>query len=225
MTNIKDNLDTIELQILHTCQQTNRSADEVKLLAVSKTKPVEDLLAAYHAGQRLFGENYVQEGVEKVQQMSDLPDIEWHFIGPIQSNKTKAIAEHFHWVHSVDREKIITRLNEHRATQDTPLNVCLQVNISDEESKSGVTAEQVFDLLPLIENSPNLTFRGLMAIPAKTDVEQSFKKMKQLFEQVKVLSPTADTLSMGMSGDMSVAIANGSTMVRVGTAIFGARNK
>ena len=169
MSFIKDNLATVELQIQQACQQAKRNRAELTLLAVSKTKPVEMIKQAYLAGQYAFGESYIQEAIDKILQLQNLNHAVWHFIGPIQSNKTKLIAEHFSWVHSVDRAKIITRLNEHRGNQDTPLNVCLQVNISEEQTKSGAQINEIFHLAELVEQSPNLRLRGLMAIPKKND--------------------------------------------------------
>lgn len=224
MINIKDNLATVEQQIKDACSACQRPEDSVQLLAVSKTKPINLIEQAYHAGQREFGENYVQEAVEKIPQLSHLPNIGWHFIGPIQSNKTKPIAHHVSWVHSVDRVKIAERLNEHRSGQDTPLNVCLQVNISEESSKSGAAVEELNNLAETVNNLPNLTLRGLMAIPEKGNVKASFEKMNTLYNELKAKYPSIDTLSMGMSGDLSEAVACGSTMVRIGTAIFGARD-
>ncbi|MBO9489136.1 YggS family pyridoxal phosphate-dependent enzyme [Endozoicomonas sp. G2_1] len=223
MTSIKHNLMTVKQQIEQACQQAHRPVEQVSLLAVSKKKPAEQIAQAHSAGQKQFGESYVQEAVEKVTQLQHLTDIEWHFIGPIQSNKTKAIAENFAWVHSVDRAKIAERLNEQRGNQDTPLQVCLQVNISGEASKSGATVEQLPELLALVDNSEHLVLRGLMAIPEKNSSAQSFEQMQALFLQYQAQYPTLDTLSMGMSGDMTAAINSGSTMVRVGTAIFGSR--
>ncbi|NQY64484.1 MAG: YggS family pyridoxal phosphate-dependent enzyme [Alteromonadaceae bacterium] len=224
MTNIKDNLVIIKQQIAHVCQLTHRACDEVSLLAVSKTKPASMIEQAYQAGQREFGESYLQESIEKVQQLKHLPDICWHFIGPIQSNKTRQIAENFSWVHSIDRIKIATRLNEHRSSQNTPLKVCIQVNISNEQTKSGVSTDELAELTKVIDQCSNLELRGLMAIPQKNAERAAFDKMYQLFNQLKQTHPQMDTLSMGMSGDMQDAIAAGSTMVRVGTAIFGSRN-
>jgi PLP dependent protein len=223
MTHIKDNLAAINLQISQACQLANRSIDEVCLLAVSKTKSAKLIQQAYESGQRAFGESYIQEAVEKIQQLAHLNDISWHFIGPIQSNKTRLIAENFSWVHSVDREKIIHRLNEQRSNQDTPLNVCLQVNISDETAKSGINVNELAKYATLIEQCEHLTLRGLMAIPKKNDSQESFKKMAELFNELVSSYPSVDTLSMGMSGDLTEAIANQSTMVRIGTAIFGER--
>ncbi len=225
MTHIKDNLAKVELQISKACQRANRSIDDVCLLAVSKTKPTSLIEQAYLAGQRAFGESYIQEAVEKIQQLIHLKDIDWHFIGPIQSNKTRHVAENFSWVHSVDRAKIITRLNEQRSVKDTPLNVCLQVNISDEISKSGINVNELAELAQLVDDSEHLNLRGIMAIPKKNDSVSSLKKMFDLYSQLKQQYATVDTLSMGMSADLTDAIANGSTVVRIGTAIFGARDK
>ncbi|MCU7555500.1 YggS family pyridoxal phosphate-dependent enzyme [Alteromonas sp. ASW11-19] len=205
----------------------NRPPKSVKLLAVSKTKPVSDIRQAYAAGQRLFGENYVQEGVEKIIDLQDLPDIEWHLIGPLQSNKTRVVAEHFQWVQSVDREKIARRLNNQRPPSLPPLNVCVQLNIDDEASKSGLSPEELPAMIDAISNMDNLVLRGLMAIP-KADVsaqhqQQTLTQLHDLFEHYRTKLSNFDTLSVGMSGDTEAAIANGSTMVRIGSAIFGAR--
>jgi pyridoxal phosphate enzyme (YggS family) len=202
----------------------------IQLLAVSKTKPIEAIYAAYQAGQRQFGESYVQEAIPKIQLLQtnpDYADIEWHFIGPLQSNKTKPVAEHFDWVHSVDREKIAQRLNEQRPAHLPALNVCLQINISGEQTKSGINADEVFGLAGIISQFPRLKLRGLMTIAENTDdmnvVRDNFLHMQQLFNQLKSQYPSVDTLSMGMTDDMPLAINCGSTMVRIGTAIFGSR--
>lgn len=223
MITIKDNLAKVEQQIKQACQLASRDTNQVTLLAVSKTKSKDLIELAYHAGQREFGESYIQEAVEKITELQNYPDINWHFIGPIQSNKTKHIASNFSWVHSVDRVKIAQRLSEQRTPEDTPLNVCLQVNISDEITKSGVSINSLAELVETVTQLPHLTLRGLMAIPEKNASEQSFIKMKELFIHYKSLYPSIDTLSMGMSGDLTPAIAHGSTMVRVGSAIFGQR--
>jgi len=224
MTTIKDNLATVELQISQACISAKRSRRDVSLLAVSKTKPTQLIEQAYAAGQKEFGESYVQEAVDKVNQLQHLNDITWHFIGPIQSNKTRLIAENFSWVHSIDRIKIAQRLNEQRCPQDTPLNVCLQVNISNEESKSGVSIAELEVLAEFIQGCENLSLRGLMAIPQKNAGNATFEQMYALFRQYQEKYPQIDTLSMGMSSDLVPAIAAGSTMIRVGSAIFGARN-
>jgi pyridoxal phosphate enzyme (YggS family) len=230
MNNIASRLFDIKALITAHAREADRSPSDIQLLAVSKTKPVEAIYAAYHAGQRLFGESYVQEAVQKIQLLQaspDYADIEWHFIGPLQSNKTKLVAEHFDWVHSVDREKIAQRLNEQRPTQLPALNICLQVNISGEQTKSGINADEVFGLAGIISDLPHLKLRGLMAIAENTDdiniVRDNFLQMRQLFNDLKSQYPSVDTLSMGMTDDMSQAIHCGSTMVRIGTAIFGSR--
>ncbi|MBR7889253.1 YggS family pyridoxal phosphate-dependent enzyme [Marinomonas sp. A79] len=225
---ITRNLAHTSEQIAQLAQEYQRDAGSVRLLAVSKTKPVSALVAAYEAGQRAFGENYVQEAVEKRQALAHLADIEWHFIGPIQSNKSRLIAENMDWVHSVDREKIARRLSEQRPDDLPPLNVCIQVNISGEDSKAGVTLEQLDDMVTLIVSLPNLRLRGLMAIPAPQDSHESqcavYQPLAQAFAALASNDHHVDTLSIGMSGDLPAAIASGSTMVRVGTAIFGARD-
>lgn len=228
MTTIADRISIAQSRINQAAQNCSRSSAEISLLAVSKTKPISDIIAAYQAGQRLFGENYVQEGETKITALqADYPDIEWHFIGPLQSNKSKIVAEHFDWMHTLSRDKIAQRLHEQRPSNKPPLNVCIQVNISQEESKSGVNAEDVATLALTINSLSKLTLRGLMAIPTATNNEQlqqqEFAQLKQLFDQLKQQYPSVDTLSMGMSNDMDIAIANGSTMVRIGSAIFGER--
>ena len=228
---IQHNLNLIHQKIETACKEAKRNQNTVKLLAVSKTKPISDILSAYQAGQIAFGENYVQEGIEKIQYFeSQGINLEWHFIGPLQSNKTRLVAEHFDWMQTLDRAKIADRLNEQRPTNKAPLNFLIQVNISDEESKSGIQPEEMLTLAKHIENLPHLCLRGLMAIPAPTDniaeQENAFRKMFALFEQLKQALPNQqiDTLSMGMTNDMPSAIKCGSTMVRIGTAIFGSRN-
>ncbi len=227
MQTIADRLAHAQKMIAQTINEAHRPANSVKLLAVSKTKPVSDLRQAYDSGQRLFGENYVQEGVEKIEEMQDLSDIEWHFIGPLQSNKTRLVAAHFDWVQSVDRLKIAQRLSSQRPANKTPLQLLIQVNIDDEQSKSGVTLQEVEALAKGISALPNVTLRGLMAIPrANPTAEQqvqAFTQLKASFERLKQQYSSIDTLSIGMSNDMSAAIHAGSTMVRIGTAIFGAR--
>ncbi|RLA02881.1 MAG: YggS family pyridoxal phosphate-dependent enzyme [Gammaproteobacteria bacterium] len=200
----------------------------VTLLAVSKTHKINKIQEAFEAGQREFGENYLQEAVDKIITLKDLP-ISWHYIGPIQSNKTAKIAQHFDWVHSVDRLKIARRLSQQRPENLSPLNICLQVNISAEVSKSGLSPEELPELLEQIHQLPGIKLRGLMCIPAKTDSfdEQraAFHQMKLLYQQLQKQFSNLDTLSMGMSADLEAAIAEGSTIVRVGTDIFGTRNK
>ena len=198
----------------------------VTLLAVSKAQPAQKLREAYAAGQTTFGENYLQEALNKQVELKDL-NIEWHFIGPIQSNKTQPIAQHFSWVHGVDRLKIAQRLSDARPADLAPLQICLQVNISGEASKSGVAPNELLDLVKAVASLPKLSLRGLMTIPEPTDDEalqrQQFKHMRDLLNSLKNEGFALDTLSMGMSSDYKIAIEEGATMVRVGSAIFGAR--
>lgn len=225
---ISDNLTAICEQIEQVSLRSTRQKNAVKLLAVSKTKPVSDIEQAIQAGQRAFGENYVQEGVEKIQHFAKFPELEWHFIGALQSNKTRLVAEHFDWVQTIDRLKIAQRLSEQRPANLPKLNVLIQINISDESSKSGILPEQMLELAEQISALPNLTLRGLMAIPKPENEPEkqriALSQMQQLFEQLQAKYPQVDTLSMGMSDDLDTAIACGSTMVRIGTAIFGARS-
>jgi len=224
---IAENLSGVREQIGQSCERYQRSPDTVTLLAVSKTKPAEALKVAWQAGQRDFGENYLQESLEKQEILKDL-DICWHFIGPIQSNKTRAIAESFQWVHSVDRLKIAQRLNDQRPKHLPPLNICLQINISEETTKSGITLTELPELAAQIAQMPHLILRGLMAIPAPADTQQEQRKpfaaLQAALLELQADHPQMDTLSIGMTGDMDAAIAEGSTMVRIGTAIFGARS-
>lgn len=226
MTSIATQIDTVVARIRSSCIQSNRNPEGVKLLAVSKRFNSDAVEQAFAHGQRAFGENYVQEGVEKIQALSALP-IEWHFIGPIQSNKTKDISHHFSWVHTVERQKIAQRLNDQRPSDMPPLNVLLQVNISNDPAKSGILVEQINELAQFIDQQPNLILRGLMTIPAaeqtEAELNNDFLTMYSAFTQLQQQYATCDTLSMGMSGDLEQAIANGSTLVRVGTAIFGQR--
>ena len=231
MSTIAANLQAVEATIAAAVQAAKRPASSVQLLAVSKTFPMEAVLEAVAAGQRAFGENYLQEGVEKIAAVASAqPDaaLEWHFIGPIQSNKTKPIATHFAWVHTVERLKIAQRLSEQRPAERGPLNVCLQVNISGEATKSGATAAELPALARQVASLPNLRLRGLMAIPEpQTDPalqRAAFAKLRQLADSLRAGGLTIDTLSMGMSGDMESAILEGATIVRVGSAIFGLRN-
>lgn len=225
---ISHNLSSIYQQIQQLSTQFERSENAVKLLAVSKTKPIEAIESAIAAGQRAFGENYVQEGVEKIQHFAGQNGLEWHFIGALQSNKTRVVAEHFDWVQTIDRLKIAERLNDQRPAGLPPLNVLIQINISDETSKSGISPAEMLSLAREISCLPNLKLRGLMAIP-KPESETARQKialqaMQTLFQQLQAEFDGIDTLSMGMSDDMAAAIECGSTMVRIGTAIFGARN-
>lgn len=227
MQTIAERINSALEGITQAATSVHRPPNSVKLLAVSKTKPVSDIIEAYEAGQRLFAENYVQEGVEKVQELAHLNDIEWHMIGPIQSNKTKVVAEHFHWVQSVDREKVARRLNDQRPDNLSALNVCIQLNIDDEDSKSGVKPSELDGLIQFIESQEKLCLRGIMAIPKANPSEDeqanTLGKLKELYDHYHKSLANFDTLSVGMSSDMNAAIKNGSTMVRIGTAIFGKR--
>ncbi len=230
MNTVQDNLLNIKNEIKKIAKECGRDPNTIQLIAVSKTKPVEQITEAINAGQLAFGENYVQEGIEKIQYFEkNMPnnDLIWHFIGPLQSNKSKLVAEHFDWMHTIDRFKIAQRLSDQRPNHMVKLNVLIQVNISQEASKSGVKPEEVTDLVKQIVALPNLNLRGLMAIPEiENDYDKQLKvftKMQQLLHSLQKDYPFMDTLSMGMSGDMPAAISAGSTMVRIGTAIFGAR--
>jgi len=225
-TDIHTNLAKVKRQIQQLSEQYNRPSDGVKLLAVSKTFPAEQIRNAYHCGQRAFGENYVDEALSKINALSDL-DIEWHYIGPIQSNKTRKIAENFQWLHSLASLKHARRISEQRPANMPPINVCIQVNISDESSKSGVDVDGAKTLAKDLQDLPGLCLRGIMGIPAKsTDLPEqrrAFSSLASVYRQLQTTHTQIDTLSMGMSGDMEAAIAEGSTMVRIGTAIFGLR--
>ena len=230
MSTIDQKLQVIHHSIVAATQEAGRPAEAVALLAVSKTFGPEAVLEAVHAGQRAFGENYLQEALAKIGALAELAPgtgLEWHFIGPIQSNKTRPIAEHFDWVHTVEREKIAQRLSEQRPAGLAPLNICLQVNISGEASKSGASPADLPALARQVAGLPNLVLRGLMAIPepaATFELQRAaFGQLRQLFEQLRAEGLVLDTLSMGMSSDMRAAIVEGATMVRVGSAIFGNR--
>jgi len=224
MSTIANNIAKVAARIREAAQAAARNPDEVHLLAVSKTQPADAIRQASEAGLHDFGENYLQEALEKQAALSDVP-LTWHFIGPIQSNKTKSIAEHFDWVHSVDRLKIAQRLSEQRPETLPPLNICLQVNVSGEASKSGCAPQEVPQLAHAIAALPRLRLRGLMAIPEPTDdpTEQraAFARLRHLQAELQM---NLDTLSMGMSQDLEAAIAEGATWVRIGTAVFGARD-
>ncbi|MBB5320836.1 YggS family pyridoxal phosphate-dependent enzyme [Marinobacter oulmenensis] len=230
MSSIADNIGSVTRRIQKATELAGRAPDSVRLLAVSKTRPPEDLRAAADAGQTAFGENYLQEALDKIEALADLEGLEWHFIGPIQSNKTRAIAESFAWVHSVDRLKIARRLSDQRPEHLPALNICLQVNIDGEPSKSGCSVAELPTLAEAIGKLDNLSLRGLMAIPDPARPEgplrQSFHRLASALEDLRLAHPDAgplDTLSMGMSGDLELAIAEGATWVRVGSALFGPR--
>jgi pyridoxal phosphate enzyme (YggS family) len=233
MSRIAQNLQAVIATIVAAEREAGRPEGAVQLLAVSKTFGADAVLEAVQAGQRAFGENYLQEGLDKIRALcaaTPTPDqvLEWHFIGPIQSNKTRPIAEHFDWVHTVEREKIATRLSEQRPADLAPLNICLQVNISREASKSGAAPDEVAALARAVAGLPRLRLRGLMAIPEpEDDVDQqraAFRRVRELYELLRAEGLALDTLSMGMSGDMRAAVLEGATIVRVGSAIFGARD-
>lgn len=233
--NLQANLAAIHERITKAARAAGREPSSVRLLAVSKTFPPEAITVAARAGQRAFGENYVQEAVAKMDELSNLsPALEWHFIGPIQSNKTRLIAERFDWVQSVDRFKVAERLSEQRPDRLPPLNVLLQVNISAEASKGGIAPAELAELAAQVDALPNLRIRGLMAVPAPEDdfaqQRNAFARVRQLFDQLREqlrargqAGSGVDVLSIGMSADLEAAVAEGSTMVRIGTAIFGAR--
>jgi pyridoxal phosphate enzyme (YggS family) len=226
MQNIENNLALVHQQIEQAATDYHRESSSISLLAVGKKKPSSDLRNAYNCGQRDFGENYLQEAQAKMLELADL-DIVWHFIGPVQSNKTRVLAESFDWVHCVDRLKIARRLSDQRPASMPPLNICIQVNIDLEDSKSGVAPDDIIALAEAFRDLPNIRLRGLMAIPAqRSDFEsqrEPFAKMKQALQDLQQRGLECDTLSMGMSHDMQAAIAEGSTLVRIGTAIFGER--
>jgi len=228
MVTIGDNLQAVKTRIAAAATQYGRNSRSVALLAVSKTFGANAVRGAHAAGQLAFGENYVQEAVDKMAELADLA-LEWHFIGPIQSNKTRQIAEHFNWVHSIDRLKIAERLSAARPAHLAPLQVCIQVNIGDEASKGGVAPDAALDLARQVASLPRLHLRGMMAIPPGSDdikVQRGyFAQLRGIRETLAAHGLALDTLSMGMSSDLEAAIAEGATIVRIGTAIFGARQR
>jgi len=221
MSKIKKNILTIKNQLAN----ESNNLDEIKLMAVSKSQSIDNIYEAYNAGQRIFGENYLQEAIKKIQTINH-QDIEWHFIGPIQSNKCKLIAENFSWVQSIDRIKIAARINEHRNAMP-PINICIQVNISDEVSKSGVHPDDLKLFIDEIKAFNNLKLRGLMSIPSNTlsteKLAEEFIMLDKLYKEIKITHPNVDTLSMGMSNDYLLAVKYGSNLVRIGSGIFGLR--
>ena len=225
MTDSKSPLAQVNTQINAFCEQSGRASDSVQLLAVSKTRTADEVARLADQGQRHFGENYLQEGLDKIAALQG-KELVWHFIGPIQSNKTRDIAAHFDWVHSVDRLKVARRLSEQRPQTLPPLQVCIQVNVDDEASKSGVPLEGVAEFAKAIVDLPNLTLRGLMAIPRADSDDNNraaFRQLAMTLSQLRNTMPALDTLSMGMSADFGVAIEEGATLVRLGTALFGPR--
>ena len=226
MTTIAENLHCVRQRIASACAQAQRTPSAVALLAVSKTFDADAVLQAYQAGQTAFGENYIQEAVDKITQLRQLP-LQWHCIGPIQSNKTRLVAQHFDWVHTVDRLKIAQRLSEQRPAELPALQVCIQVNIDGGPTKSGVAPAQALELAQAVAALPRLRLRGLMCIPEPApDFVAAcavFARARSLFDQCNQAGLGLDTLSMGMSDDLEAAIASGSTLVRVGSAIFGKR--
>ena len=223
---ISDQFAAVERRIAAACAAAQRPRRSVLLLAVSKTKPVQDILAAVALGQRAFGENYVQEALPKIAALAGQA-LEWHHIGPIQSNKTADIAAHFDWAHGVDRLKIAQRLSAQRPATSAPLNICVQVNVSGEASKAGCEPADTLALCRQLQALPGLKLRGLMALPAPLasggDAHGPFRLLRHLFEQLQAENMSVDTLSIGMSDDLEIAIAEGSTLIRVGSALFGAR--
>ena len=226
MTAIASNLQAVNNVIAQAVRTAQRHREEIPLLAVSKSFPAAAVREACQAGQRAFGESYLQEALDKIEALHDLP-LQWHFIGPIQSNKTRAIAEHFSWVHSVDRLKVAERLSAQRPPNLPPLNVCIQVNVSSEASKGGVVPHDLTQLALAVARLPRLSLRGLMAIPAPAhgldEQRMPFARLRELSQQLNAQGLALDTLSMGMSDDLEAAILEGATIVRVGTAIFGQR--
>lgn len=227
MTTIAESIDLIRRRINECARESGRAADSVQLLGVSKRQPVDKLREAHAAGLQHFAENYLQEALDKQAALADLA-CTWHFIGAIQSNKTRALAEHFDWVHSVASRKIARRLSEQRPAGLAPLNVCIQIKLSDEESKSGIELGEAEALCGTIAELAGLRLRGLMAIPAPVSghdaQRRSFRPLAREFERLRERFPQMDTLSMGMSGDFEAAIAEGSTLLRLGTALFGPRD-
>ena len=221
-----ERLNLVRQRIAKACADVGRQPDEISLLAVSKRHPAEKIAILNKSGVSSFGENHLQEALQKQQKLAQL-DLQWHFIGALQSNKTRAIAENFQWVQSVDRQKILRRLSEQRPDHLEPLNICLQVNIDCEAQKAGATPAEVLQLATLAHGLKNIRLRGLMAIPRLTtdlrEQRQSFRKLKDLFDMLRKEGHDVDTLSMGMSSDLEIAIAEGSTMVRIGTDLFGIR--
>ena len=227
-TAIQSRLESVRNTIAQAATEHHRPIDSIQLLAVSKTRDADEIMAAYNCGQHCFGESYLQEAITKIDQLKDKASIEWHFIGSIQSNKTRLIAENFDWVHSVYKLKHAQRLSEQRPGSMPPLNICLQINIDAEETKGGVPPQDATDLIRQIGRLPGIQLRGLMTLPSPSDnidaQRKPFRMLRELRDKLATTDLPLETLSMGMSDDMEAAIAEGSTIVRVGTAIFGPRN-
>lgn len=228
MTTISPRLQVVRDRLVTACERSGRSPDTITLLAVSKRQPAEALRAAFEAGQRDFGENYVQEGLDKIEALADLrAQLRWHLIGPLQSNKTRVVAEHFDWVHSIDRLRIAERLAAQRPAGLAPLQVCLQVNVDGGANKAGVSPDELSELALAVSRLPRLRLRGLMAIPEPSDEvgiqRAAFRQVRELWEGLRAQGLVLDTLSMGMSDDLESAVAEGATLVRVGRAVFGHR--
>ncbi len=225
---IQTRLESVRSLIDQATLKYHRPAESVQLLAVSKTRTVDEIMAAYSCGQRRFGESYLQEAITKIDQLKDIDDIEWHFIGRIQSNKTRPIAERFDWVHSIDKLKHAQRLNDQRPDSMPPLNICLQINIDNEESKGGIRPEDVAELISQVALLPRLRLMGLMTLPSPAETldeqRKPFRRLRELRDRLATQDLPLATLSIGMSDDLEAAIAEESTVVRVGTAIFGPRN-
>jgi pyridoxal phosphate enzyme (YggS family) len=231
MTNLRESLTRVRERIERACRAAGRPSGSVRLLAVSKTFGADQVRAAAALGQRAFGENYLQEGLAKQAELADLR-LEWHFIGPVQSNKTRDLAAHFDWVHGVDRLRVARRLSEARGADRAPLQVCVQVNISNEASKSGCDPDEAAALCAAVAALPGLRLRGLMAIPAPMDsagddddAREPYRRLRELFDRIRASGTPLDTISAGMTDDLEAAIAEGSTLVRVGTALFGHRDR
>jgi len=228
MKEIADNIAKVRARIQQAAQENQRDANQITVLAASKTRSPDEILLAYESGLCNFGENYVQEALPKIEALSEYP-LTWHYIGPLQSNKSKSVAEHFDWVHSVDRLKTAEKLNQHRPSHLPPINVCLQVNINSETSKSGAPPEEIQGLITSLAKLEHLNLRGLMAIPDPNQpadqLESTFASMATLLQKCQQHFPNLqlDTLSMGMSGDLELAVVHGTTLVRIGQGIFGPR--
>lgn len=226
MSHIASQISTLRERVDRSLAHANRPSESLQILAVSKTRPASAIEAAYEAGFHHFGENYLQEALLKIEQLGHLP-LQWHYIGTLQSNKTSSVAQHFDWLHTLDRVKIANRLSQQRPPNMPPLNVCIQINIDDEPQKGGINLAQLNPFAEAVEALPNLSLRGLMAIPSKDSSPQqkgdSFAKMAETLDTLKGTIPQLDTLSMGMSADLELAIEHKATIIRIGTAIFGPR--